>query len=240
MNMFEKVFLIILFLIVSEKDILKYSVQCCSDFCANTSITKNCFCTHCNEYDDCCADKPQTNRLDAFSECNIRLDEFNYAYSISKCDEQLRSLLSKREVDRCENVEADSVQKDIFSFLPVYSNQTKQAFKNVFCAKCNFKDVRLAGLAFFKIKSSQYSESLSADKMELTQNVLEEYLIAKTLGKNGENNNFTLEFEMPIENQQIRLCVQAIDSCQNNATDLEVELCTKTPTAYRFLTKIVF
>ena len=180
----------------------------------------------CDKYDDCCEDVTPMHQLETNYECNIKMNDSFYAYSISKCD---KKLASQAEIDLCEDLNA---QGNVFNAVPVYSSQTKFVYKNIYCAKCNIKEINLENLTFFPMKALSSLDILE-NKVELTQMALEEYFKSQNLKENNELSGFRIEFENPAENAQIRQCIQRIDFCSSNASDSDKELCKNEPTAYR-------
>lgn len=210
------------------------SNNCENDFCnitASSIYTPNCFCSHCEQYNDCCEDMVSAglSRLNKFvmSECNIKLNQSFHTYSITKCDESIAKELNRKQVAQCE----DSNNTDAFNRVPVYSVQTSLTYRNIHCAQCNIKNIKLSDLRFFSMKALYHNMDTNDDEKELTKNVLEEYFNNTNIIK----SDFEIEFENPIENANIRYCVRSIDSCPNNSSDFDKEQCAKYPTAYRYL-----
>jgi hypothetical protein len=211
--------------------------NCQNDFCNITSSSfyspsKNCFCSHCDQYEDCCEDMiyPDLPRLASLtvSECNIKLNQSLYAYSLSKCDRLMIKDVDEPHVALCENVN----QTDVISYIPVYSIQTNLTYRNIYCARCNMKQINFHDLRFFSIKTLPNNIDMNEDEKELTQNILEKYF--KSEGLSNNKQNFEIEFENPIENKNIRYCVKSIETCPDNSSEIEKELCIKNPTAYRY------
>ena len=90
--------ILVLLLILFDSYQVNSSQNCTNDFCHSMGYLdptpKNCFCSDCNEYDDCCQDISGIKRLDSFintNECNIRINQSLFTYSNSSCSGSITS-----------------------------------------------------------------------------------------------------------------------------------------------------
>ena len=120
--------ILVLLLILIDSCQVNSSQNCTYDFCHSMESfnprPKNCFCSDCNAYDDCCQDVSEIKRSDSFinpNGCNIRLNQFLYTYSISKCNKILTRELNENEIAQCEN---STSNMDLLNYVPVHSIQT--------------------------------------------------------------------------------------------------------------------
>ena len=210
--------------------IYSFASSKCKDYCDDSTTISdpkqpiNCFCSHCNEYDNCCEDKysNQTKPSNpAHSECNIRINKLVYAYSIGKCGEWWSG--SQELKNGCEKTDSK-----LFNNIPVYSNQTDLTYKNVYCARCNIKNFDAKRIIFFEVQTST-NELLEEE--QLTE------LALLDLVSNQKSNEYSertwIEFENPKENLNLRYCIKSIDSCPDGSSSEEKELCSGR-TAYRY------
>jgi hypothetical protein len=206
----------------------------CIDFCpSDTKVTKvptgsleqSCYCTHCDLYNDCCLNKQLPGESVNYK-CNVKIENNQFIYSIVNCIKDWANEIIKH---KCEN---ESLDEEIYDMVPVYSDQTRLVYRNIYCAYCNMNSLEVTDhVEFFKLKAVSYVK----DQLHLNQS----YLIASVFNdmlKHRHNHHvsrlkFDLYFQKPFRTRN-RTCVPAHDICAENSSRIESELC-KNRTAYR-------
>ena len=213
----------------------------CNDHCGNRTrvnsyfYSANCFCDECDAHNDCCADalqQPVDVNRDSRTECNIRVSEYEYVYSIVKCDDWW----NKNDIIRykCEQQSFRNLNEKknlILNNLPVYSEQTNLTYKNIYCARCNIKEIEFKKLSHFQLKPTY--EFLSTHEREsdsplFLNKILDEFVVNETRN--------SLYFALNVTQTNLRKCINSIDKCQEKSTDEEKKLCSNY-TAYRYNSK---
>ena len=215
------VLLLIICAILSQP--LLYSQTCDGDRCNDeTCKTNNCFSDeNCNLYNDCCDDKPhELIKPKNKYECQ-RLNNNEYIYTISNCDE---NWWVKEINDKCNiNFNEKINMKNLSTRIPVYSSKKNLIYKNIYCGLCNFEN-------FNNLKNFDTNVVVP----QSSKNVKNEILINKNIEEcfNGKNSCL---YDYKLDNQTVkrRNCVKSIDKCPNNTKNTTlIEKCLNY-TAYR-------
>lgn len=208
----------------------------CSDQCGNKTrinsyFSPNCFCDECDIYNDCCTDVQQKPVDLDFSKaaCNIRISEYEYVYSIVKCDNWWKKndiIRYKCEKQTFRNL--NEKKKLILNYLPVYSEQTNLTYKNKYCAKCNIKEIEKKKLIHFQLKPTP--EFLSDHEREIDspfflKKILQEFIVNDT--------NTGLYFALDGIQKNLRKCIISIDKCSEKSS-IEEKIRCSNYTAYRY------
>lgn len=202
----------------------------CHDTCLNRTTklhAVSCFCTECDLYEDCCKDVQQQVLNERTHECNIRLAQYEHVYSVSKCP----FWYSADRVTK-KNCENDS-NKSLLNRLPVFSVQTKNAYRNVYCAMCNIENIDLnliqtfqpiVGHEFF-LEHGFYQESDLNQTKHFESKIIDEFLNGSSrVYLTLRNNSFF---------NSLRRCVKSIDTCQPGSSENEIKMC-QAFTSYRY------
>jgi hypothetical protein len=161
----------------------------------------------------------------------VNIGKNQYMYSIVKCAKDWQNEIIKI---KCEN---ETMDEEIYDMVPVYSNQTRLVYRNIYCAYCNINS---------KLNVADHVDFLSLEADGYVtfaphQNYNQKYLIQMMINdmlKNKHNHKasplkFELKFKQPIGIKiNNRTCVPAVDSCPEISSQIERELC-QNHTAYR-------
>lgn len=214
-NSFEFIFFILYSKFVQ---ISSYSNEC-NDYCdeKKNSYPMNCFCTECEYFNDCCANRPAFNKKTNMK-CSSKISGYEFIYSIDSCPKNFTIDKSKRFIkEKCEN----NNETFLPYILPIYSIEDELIYKNIFCASCNFKN--LSKIIMFSMRLDS-----NLDQLQFNEKFIIELL-------NGKKNDSTFEliFEPP-DVARPRFCKKAIDSCPSNYMDSKIiQLCSNS-TAFRY------
>lgn len=201
-----------------SSQISSYSIEC-NDYCGikKNSFDMNCFCTECEFFNDCCANRPTfTKRTNM--KCSSKIAENQFIYSIDSCAKHFATDKSKNLIkEKCESHN----ERFLPFILPVYSIEDDLIYKNVFCADCNFK--KLSEIIMFSINLNT-----NLDETQVDENFINELL-------NGEQNDSKFELIFgPPANAKPRSCKQIVDSCPSNYMDSKIiQLCSNS-SAFRY------
>ncbi|RNA43130.1 G- coupled receptor Mth2, partial [Brachionus plicatilis] len=192
----------------------------CKDSCdGSKSWSKNCYCDHCDLFGDCCQDMAKPVESTLF-ECNSKLSENQFIYTVGRCPSNFS--------DNSIRQKCEASTKKILDKTPVFSNQTGNYYKNIFCAKCNLLDLNLKELIFFSILAGR-SSFLEPDYYDNTT-------IRQIL--NGTSSK-AIVFKAP-KGLNPRSCFKSIDSCPLNFTNQTLENLCKNHTAFRYHFGLVY
>jgi hypothetical protein len=226
------------------------SNEVCNDFCnRSTNVAfyenyyeKTCFCDECDAHGDCCVDRASKSSAKASDhECNVRISEHEYIYSIAKCQSWWRDEATRQ---KCEKPAQSSLephsQANIVEYIPVYSSQANKTFKSIYCLICNLKHIELNKTHLFEFESN-FDDTFDTKDYEKLKQINFEALM-----NNKRNNSvqaplaslseFEFVFKKPhVIHMELRKCLKAIDSCViQKSTRGEQELCSRSPTAMRY------
>lgn len=182
----------------------------CNDLCLKKPFNdnKNCFCSECELYDDCCSDKATKPPIFAEEhECNSYLNDYGEIYTIGKC--------AKWHNNKNITLKCVSRPTTIIQTIPVYSFTKKIFFKNIFCAMCNLKSSELENLKMFPIKTKKTNNS-----MLLNSEISESWPIHYVF-KPGD---------VPLP----RKCINSVGTCPPNFNDTDIVLFCSNHTAFRY------
>ncbi|CAF0940808.1 unnamed protein product [Brachionus calyciflorus] len=181
----------------------------CHDFCNESEKTiKNCFCTECEYFDDCCSDAVKNRTFSTNYgnyECNSQYNENEFIYTLGKC---LKSDTSLSLKTKCE-----SIGSNLLELNPVYTNQTKLFYKNIYCLLCNVEKIDIQKLKIFKI-------IFPVPPLEINATIL--------------NLNSSFVIKKPDNIPEPRKCVKGINTCPSNYTNQLIRNSCESYTAYRF------
>jgi len=179
-------------------------------------LNDNCFCNDCDRFGDCCEDiqvaKEQTNEFRKY-ECNVKINENGFIYSISTCDETW----SNDEIRvKCSIDSSQNFTKNKFVYeLPIYSYSKNLTYKNIFCAQCNFESVE-------NLKPYELSVTFIENEINKFEDCFEE-------------NTVKCKFSyIPQGNFQMRVCIKSIDFCPEHIMDRTLRNNCSNHSAYRY------
>ncbi|CAF0993624.1 unnamed protein product [Brachionus calyciflorus] len=181
----------------------------CYDSCNQyTQAVQSCFCTECEYFDDCCADAVKNkNSSTIFNiyQCNSRYNEKEFIYTLGKCLKIDANLSIK---NKCENFGTNLLES-----TPVYSDQTKLLYKNIYCLMCNVENIDIKKIKIFEI-------IISNPPLSINLTIL------------NESSNFIIK--KPLDVPEPRKCQKAIETCPLNFKNQTVRDLCGSYTAYRF------
>nr|QVK45884.1 G protein-coupled receptor [Proales similis] len=197
----------------------------CSQSVSASGLSKlwnrTCFCDQCELYDDCCADRRAPVRPTAAT-CGLKLMDNNYIYSVSKC---LLTSVSDELQQKCQNR-----SNTVYEKLPVYSQQSKLVFKNIYCAMCSQQDLDLGKVQLFDLHAFDYKGHTWWNKSgEVNTENIEKYF----LESDNLNDGVRVGIALPSGLSDARECLPSIDQCPEGSDQDLKRLCSAS-TAYRF------
>lgn len=171
----------------------------CNDFCAKNATTypKNCFCTDCDTFADCCQDKQQPishSLADKYS-CNVKSDTF-YIYTIGHCNQHFTD---QETIGNCEAPNSDLIYQ-----VPVYTN--KKFYKNIYCAKCNLNLLNTSDLTMFEVIYN----------LTIPENMIDKALLKKILTFSIPKENLSYNIIAPAHIPAPRKCMPTIQTCPSD------------------------
>lgn len=216
-----EIFLIFCKLFFNVLKISSYSIDC-NDFCQtikNPSYPTNCFCSDCDSFSDCCIDRPLPIKK-SIMQCSSKISKNYYIYSVDFCDEKF---ITNNKANRFIKEKCEAQNETYLPYnLPAFSTEDNLIYKNIFCAKCNFKNISKIKMFSIYLKNN-YDETFF--NKEIINQLLE--------GKRTNLENFELSLNPP-ENVVPRMCKKAIDSCPANFSNVNISRLCQDATAYRY------
>lgn len=128
----------------------------------------------------------------------------------------------------CEEVSSSDkleLGKQLIRQMPVYSNTSGLVYRNIYCAICNRVNPNEDGIGFFELNQAKNSiEDAGLEPMEIVEEKLRQ--------------RKELVFTPPIHLASVRNCFKVVDTCAENSSSKDIEMCKNGPNAYRY--NIVF
>lgn len=194
-------FIILLLLI----GVFSFTKPECNDFCAinHKNYPKNCFCTDCDSFADCCQDQAQPlnqTLADKYS-CNVKSDEF-YIYTIGQCNKHFND---QETISSCEAPNSGLIYQ-----VPVYTN--KKFYKNIYCAKCNLNQLNTSDLTMFDVIYN----------LTMPENMIDEALLKSILSFSISKENLSYNIIAPKHIPSPRKCMPTIQTCPIGYTNQSI------------------
>jgi hypothetical protein len=254
--------LILIILLTNQVSTQSQTNKECNDFCYQNltmptfygnHIERSCYCDEeCLIRSDCCQDfnlqkQSTTKDISLNYECNIKLDDTDYIYSIVKCSKWWHDNDSKNQKIKhlCETPHANPINNNnIINYLPVYSLQTNEVYQNVYCAQCNIKDLDSKSLKLFQLESNSKTKlnENDGDQFDITNTTINfvNNFIETQKKKDKEEDLFKfkepyIDDEFLLKNSMKRCIKYVISTCPNDKKlDYDTYMCYHSFTAMRF------
>ena len=212
----------------------------CVDSCLTKSDRRNCFCSECEVYDDCCKDAYRNysnpNRLAYKFGCilQVQANTMRYrAYAVDKCAEwwDKDNVKGKCELNELnEDLEELEYLKNVpyLHLIPVFSNRSKLAYKNIYCAICNTKDFELKEINILDLHLTYHESNLVLNDLDdQSKKKITEFFQNKLLA-----NDYSISSVFPL-----RRCIKTIQECPK--TSSYAKLCSNY-TAIRYFSDTAY
>lgn len=213
--MLKKIFMIQFLILFSYQTDNEFK---CNNLCSNENLSlSHCFCNGCYLLDDCCQNKPKPAKPSLYG-CNTVMYDDYLIYTIGRCPDDFPSNKLRKD---CES------STELIGKTPVYSKESGDFYKNIFCAKCNIMNLKLNKLSIFiaVVGTSNYNSTFDN----------------KTIGNilNGDTFYDTRFYEPDSAEKPIP-CRKLIDSCPLNYPNQTIENFCKNHTALSYNFRSVY
>ncbi|CAF0834291.1 unnamed protein product [Brachionus calyciflorus] len=189
----------------------------CNDYCSRRKsfFKRNCFCTECDIFSDCCQDAQKNISINTTRyTCSSEVSSSSFIYTINQCQSWYTNNETRK---KCESPD----DSNLITRVPVFSNGI--FYKNIYCIRCNIPDIKSKDLKAFNIES----------RFDYVHKEIDENLINRIIS--GNETDMDVIITPPEDIPKPRECINSISSCPSNYTNQTIiNLCKDSYTAYRY------